>query len=68
MSFYQGRRILPRRFRLVLSSVLQASSLPFSDILTEEEIEEAFDEEDCQFAQEEGDVFTPPVTLWAFLS
>jgi len=68
MSFYQGRRILPRRFRLVLSSVLQASSLPFSDILTEREIEEAFDEEDCRFAQEEGDVFTPPLTLWAFLS
>ena len=68
MSFYQGRRILPRRFRLVLSSVLQASSLPFSDILTEKEIEEAFDEEDCQFAREEGDIFTPSLTLWAFLS
>ncbi len=68
MSFYQGRRILPRRFRLVLSSVLQTSGLPFSDILTEEEIEEAFDEEGCQFAQEEGDIFTPSLTLWAFLS
>ena len=49
-------------------SVLQTSGLPFSDILTEDEIEEAFDEEDCQFAQEEGDIFTPAVTLWAFLS
>ena len=68
MSFYQRRRILPRRFRLVLSSVLQTSGLPFSDILTEKEIEEAFDEEDCQFAQEEGDIFTPSLTLWAFLS
>ena len=43
MSFYQRRRILPRRFRLVLSSVLQTSGLPFSDILTEKEIEEAFE-------------------------
>lgn len=68
MSFYQGRRSLPRRFRLVLASVLQASGLPFSNILTEEEISEAFHQEDCWFAQEEGDVFTPPLTLWAFLS
>jgi hypothetical protein len=68
MSFYQTRRFLPQRFRLVLSSVLQASGLPFSDILTEEEISEAFEEEESWFAQEEDDVFTPPLTLWAFLS
>lgn len=68
MSFYQGRRLLPQRFRLVLASVLQGSGLPFSDILTPEEIDEVFDEEDAWFAQEEGDVFTPAVTLWAFLS
>ena len=68
MSFYQGRRHLPQRFRLVLASVLQPSGLPFSDVLTEDEIEEAFEEEECWFAQEVGDVVTPPVTLWAFLS
>jgi putative transposase len=68
MSFYQAGRFLPRRFRLVLASVLQASDLPFSDVLTEDEITEAFDKENCRFAQEEGDVFTPPLTLWAFLS
>ncbi len=68
MSLYQGRRFLTQRFRLVLSSVLQASGLPFSDILTEEEIAEAFEEEESWFAQEEGDTFTPPLTLWAFLS
>ena len=68
MSFYQGRRFLPQRFRLVLSSILQASGLPFSDVLTEKEIGEAFDEEESWFAQEDGDVFTPSLTLWAFLS
>ena len=68
MSLYQGRRFLTQRFRLVLSSVLQASGLPFSEILTEEEIAEAFEEEESWFAQEEGDTFTPPLTLWAFLS
>jgi hypothetical protein len=68
MSFYQGRRLLPNRFRLVLASVLQSSGLPFSDVLPQEQIEQAFDEEDAWFAQEDGDVFTPLLTLWAFLS
>jgi len=68
MSFYQARKLLPRRFRLVLLSVMQASCLPFSDVLTEEEIEDAFDEQESWFAQEDDDVFTPPVTLWGFLS
>lgn len=68
MSFYQGRESLPRRFRLVLSSVLQTPGLPFSDVLTEEDIEEAFDEEEAWFAQEDDDIYTPPLTLWAFLS
>ena len=67
MSFYHGRRFLPQRFRLVLLSVLQASGLPFSEILTEEEIQEAFDEQNCSFAQEDDEIFTPAVTLWAFL-
>ena len=68
MSFYHGRRFLPERFRLVLLSVLQGSGLPFSDVLTEEEIEDAFDDQESWFAQEEDDIFTPSLTLWAFLS
>lgn len=68
MSFYQGRRLLPQRFRLVLASALQSSGLAFSDVLTAEEIDAVFDEEGAWFAQEEDDVFTPSVTLWAFLS
>lgn len=68
MSFYQGRQSLPQRFRLVLMSVMQAPGLPFSDVLTEEEIDNAFDEQESWFAQEDDDIFTPPLTLWAFLS
>jgi len=68
MSFYQIGRSLPQRFRLVLASFLQASDLPFSGVLTEAEIAEAFESEASRFAQEEGDVYTPPLTLWAFLS
>ncbi len=69
MSFYQEKKkTFPQRFRLVLSSVLQASGLPFAHVLPEEEIDEAFDEEEPWFAQQDGDRFTPPLTLWAFLS
>jgi len=68
MSFYQGRKLLPQRFRLILASVLQSDGLPFADVLGEEEIQNAFDEHNVAFAQEKGDVYTPAVTLWAFLS
>lgn len=68
MSFYQGRKLLPQRFRLILASVLQTDGLPFADVLGEAEIRDAFDEHNVAFAQEEDGVYTPAVTLWAFLS
>ena len=71
MSFYHGCKTLTRRFRLVLSSFLESGGLPFGDVLPEEEIERAFAEEDVgrwSAAAEEDAVYTPPVTLWAFLS
>ena len=42
--------------------------MPFSDVLTEEEIENAFDDQESWFAQDDDDIFTPALTLWAFLS
>ena len=72
MSFYtQSRspsRSLPNRFRLVLVSFLQRPGLPFSDALPEEAIQKAFDDEDASFADDEDAVYTPAITLWAFLS
>ena len=68
MSFYQGRRFLPQRFRLVLGSLLQTDGLPFADVLGEQEIQDAFDQHNVAFAVEEDGVYTPAVTLWAFLS
>jgi len=68
MSLYQGRKSPPRRFRLVLASFLQKPGLPFADVLGEEEIQNVFDQEDVAFAEGEDDVYTPAVTLWAFLS
>jgi len=55
----------------VLASFLQSDGLPFGDVLPEEEIERAFAEEGVSFPSaddEEDAVYTPPVTLWAFLS
>ncbi len=68
MSLYRHSRELPRRFRLILASFLQRPDLPFTDVLSEQAIEKAFDDEDATFAEDEDVVFTPAVTLWAFLS
>ena len=68
MSLYRPLRSLPRRFRLILVSFLHRPDLPFADVLSEQTIEKAFDDEDTAFAEDEDAVFTPAVTLWAFLS
>jgi len=68
MLFNGQSRLLPRRFRLVLNSFLQRPGLPFADALTEESIQVAFDAEDASFAADDDAIYTPAVTLWAFLS
>ncbi len=68
MSFYQPSRLLPRRFRLVLTSFLQRPNLPFADVISEQSIRTAFDDEGAWFAHDEDAVYTPAITLWAFLS
>ena len=60
--------LLSRRFQLVLASFQQRDGLPFADVLTEAQIEEAFAAEGAVFAEAEEDVYTPAVTLWAFSS
>jgi putative transposase len=68
MSFCISGHSLPQRFLLVLTSFLQKPGLAFADVLPEARIQQAFDEEDVAFAQEDDEIYTPPVTLWAFLS
>ncbi len=68
MSLYKQTRSLPRQFRLVLASFLQRPGLPFANALTEEAIHKAFDDEGAGFAEDEEAVYTPAVTMWAFLS
>jgi len=69
VSVYQPAPRLKDRFQLVLSSFLQQEGLPFSSVLSEERIEQAFEQADASFAKDDDDaVYTPAVTLWAFLS
>ena len=68
MSLCTSGHFLPRRFRLVLHSFLQHDDLAFADVLSETDIQAAFDAHDADFAQAEDDVYTPQVALWAFLS
>lgn len=56
------------KFGLVLRSFLQHRGLPFAQALPEETIQQAFDDEGVTFGQGDGDVYTPALTLWAFLS
>jgi hypothetical protein len=62
----------PYRFRCVLSSFLQISGLAFAHVLAEEDIQRACDEEGVDFGQPKDEqqkiIYTPAVTLWAFLS
>jgi hypothetical protein len=52
----------------VLTSFLQQPGLAFAEALPEERIAAAFAEERISFATAEDDIYTPAVTLWAFLS
>ena len=67
MSFYSTRPGLSR-FRLVLASFVQHPNLHFASVLAEDTITKAFADAEANFAQDEDDVYTPALTLWAFLS
>lgn len=56
------------RFRLVVQSFLGHADLPFARALSEEAIQQAFDSEGVVFGQDARSVYTPALTLWAFLS
>ena len=68
MFSYYSQSARTRRFCLVASSFLQDDGLHFAEALPEARIQEAFDAEGADFAQEDDDVYTPAVTLWASLS
>lgn len=48
MAFYPHPGSLTERFGLVLASFLQTARLPFAAVLSEETIQQAFEEEDAE--------------------
>jgi hypothetical protein len=55
-------------FAQTLRSFLQADGLSFRDVLTAERIQEIAAQEQVSFGTGDTDVYSVPVTLWAFLS
>lgn len=55
-------------FQTVLDSFAYAPGLPFQDLLTAERLETLAAEEHLHFGAAPGDVYSVPVTLWAFLA
>jgi putative transposase len=68
VSVYLSSAVPRDQFRLILSSFQQAADLPFADVLSEEQIEQACADEGVEFGTEPDDIYTPPLVLWAFLS
>src|SRR5262245_15554670 len=55
-------------FQTVLASFACTPGLPFQDLLTAERLETLAAEEHLHFGSAPGDVYSVPVTLWAFLA
>lgn len=68
MSSYKISQQPARSFSAILHAIQLDAALPFADVLSEQDIQEAFEDADCRFAEDEDAVFTPSITLWAFLS
>jgi putative transposase len=65
---YQKTTGVGESFSLLLAPFLQAPGLPFANVLSEKQIEEAFAAEGVCFGKSKSSVYTGPITLWAFLS
>ena len=57
-----------RQFQAALAPFLTDDGLPFADALPADEVEQACREEGVHFGASSRSVYTPAVTLWAFLS
>jgi putative transposase len=56
------------QFEQALAPFLASDGLAFADVLPAETVERAFAEEGVSFGTTKNSVFTPALTLWAFLS
>lgn len=70
MSFRSAGTSSGRAFEWLRRSLLQRGGLPFAEVLTAEHLAEVFDAEGVDFgdADDPDVIYTPGLTLWAFLS
>ncbi len=68
LSSYTSRQIASKGFSFIANAFLQGDGLPFAQVLPNEEIEATFAEENGCFADEQDALYTPAVTLWAWLA
>ncbi len=55
-------------FHAVAESFLQADGLPFADVLSADSMEQVFRDRDALFGQDEEDIYSTQIVLWAFLA
>jgi putative transposase len=67
MSSYSSSRCC-LSFAQALAHFHHGEGLPFAEVLPAAVVQQAFADEDVAFGETEESVFTPAVTLWAFLS
>jgi putative transposase len=67
MSSYSTSRVC-LSFEQALASFHNDEGLPFAEVLPADVVEQAFADEEVAFGDADESVFTPAVTLWAFLS
>jgi len=68
VSFSTSDGSSPAGCSLILRSFLQKPGSPFADVLSAEAIQAALDAHGVAFGQEDDAVYTPQLTLWAWLS
>lgn len=67
MLYYQRRRT-GTTFRHFRNTFLLAAGLPFREVLTEAQIERTAAAENISFGTGKDDIYSVPVTLWAFVA
>jgi Transposase DDE domain len=67
MSFYPSASPC-RSFQAALAPFLSDDGLPFADVLPAQQVQQACRDEGVDFGTSSRSVYTPAVTLWAFLS
>lgn len=61
----QGRK---GEFEMIADPFVHGPGLPFAEVLDAESIRETFRQENALFAQDEEDIFSTEIVLWAFLA